>query len=49
MKVKPIDHEGDYRDGVRFYRPHPYLLVTEKLTSQGRTLEGKIDYLPQKK
>jgi hypothetical protein len=48
VKVTPVDHESAYREGIRFYRPHPYLLVTEKLTSQGSTLEGSIVYLPQK-
>ena len=48
VKVAPVDHEGAYREGIRFYRPHPYLLVTEKLTSQGHTLEGSIVYLPQR-
>ena len=48
VKVVPVDDSGAYSEGIRFYRPHPYLLVTEKLTSQGRTLEGSIVYLPQK-
>ena len=48
VKVMPVDQDGAYREGIRFYRPHPYLLVKEKLTGQGRTLEGSIVYLPQK-
>jgi hypothetical protein len=49
VKVTPVDHDSPYSEGIRFYRPHPYLLVTEKLTAQGHTLEGNIIYLPQKK
>jgi nitrogen fixation protein len=48
VKVSPVDHDHPYSEGIRFYRPHPYLLVTEKLSAQGRTLEGNIVYLPQK-
>jgi len=49
VKVSPVDQDRPYSEGIRFYRPHPYLLVTEKLATQGRTLEGNIIYLPQKK
>lgn len=48
VKVMPVDPAGSFGEGIRFYRPHPYLLVTEKLTGQGQTLEGSIVYLPQK-
>ena len=49
VTVSPVDQNSPYSEGIRFYRPHPYLLVTEKLASQGRTLEGNIIYLPQMK
>ena len=49
VKVSPVDDEHPYSEGLRFYRPHPYLLVTEKSEKEGRTLEGNIIYLPQKK
>lgn len=35
---------GTYTDGLRFYRPHPYLLVTEG--SDG--IKSQIVYLPDK-
>ncbi len=50
VTVTPVDNDHPYTQGIRFYRPHPYLLVTETLeTLDRRTLEGKIIYLPQKK
>jgi nitrogen fixation protein len=50
VTVSPVDNDRPYTQGIRFYRPHPYLLVTEKLETLGRrTLEGSIIYLPQKK
>ena len=48
VKVSPVDQDHPYSEGIRFYRPHPYLLVTEKLEKDNRTLEGNIIYLPQK-
>lgn len=47
VRVSPVDPDRPYREGIRFYRPHPYLLVTEKSATQGGTLEGSIIYLPQ--
>jgi len=49
VKVSPVDLDHPYSEGIRFYRPHPYLLVTEKSEKEGRALEGNIIYLPQKK
>jgi len=49
VTVSPVSQDRPYSKGIRFYRPHPYLLVTEKLATRGTTLEGKIIYLPQKK
>ena len=47
VTVSPVDNDRPYTQGIRFYRPHPYLLVTEKLETLGRrTLEGSIIYLP---
>jgi hypothetical protein len=38
-----LDSESKYRDGVRFYRPQPYLLVTD---AKG-AIETSIVYLPK--
>lgn len=43
VSVYRVKAEGDYRGGVRFYRPQPYLMVT-----QGRDgLVTSIVYLPK--
>lgn len=43
VSVYRVKAEGDYRGGVRFYRPQPYLMVT-----QGKDgLETSIFYLPK--
>ena len=43
VTVSPVDNDRPYTQGIRFYRPHPYLLVTEKLETLERlTLECKI-------
>jgi len=41
--VERIHSESDYKDGVRFYRPQPYLLVTD---AKG-AIETSIVYLPK--
>jgi len=48
VKISPVDQDHPYTEGIRFYRPHPYLLVTEKSAKEDRILEGSIIYLPQK-
>jgi hypothetical protein len=44
VEVKPFD--GTYKDGLRFYRPEPYLLVTK---DKDGNLQSAIVYLPNKK
>ncbi len=44
VKIVRITPEDPYKEGIRFYRPYPYLLVTKD--SEGKDLEGKIIYLP---
>jgi len=39
--------ESDDQEGIRFYRPHPYLLVTAD--EEGKKLQTSIIYLPDKK
>lgn len=43
VSVERIRSEADYRGGVRFYRPQPYLLVTD---AKG-AIETSIVYLPK--
>ena len=43
VTVERLASEADYRGGVRFYRPQPYLLVTD---AKG-ALETSIVYLPK--
>ena len=43
VAVERIHSESDYRGGVRFYRPQPYLLVTD---AKG-AIETSIVYLPK--
>jgi hypothetical protein len=45
VEVKPFDPTS-YQDGLRFYRPEPYLLVTRE---DDGTLRSMIIYLPNKK
>jgi hypothetical protein len=44
VEVKPFD--GTYKDGLRFYRPEPYLLVTK---DKDGIVQSAIVYLPNKK
>ena len=44
VEVRPLD--GTYKDGLRFYRPEPYLLVTRD--DDGK-IQSTIVYLPNKK
>lgn len=43
--VTRLGKEGDYRDGIRFYRPQPYLLVSSKATGDR---QAQIVWLPKK-
>jgi hypothetical protein len=43
VSVERIRSDADYRGGVRFYRPQPYLLVTD---AKG-AIETSIVYLPK--
>jgi hypothetical protein len=43
VSITRLDSESKYRDGVRFYRPQPYLLVTD---AKG-AIETSIIYLPK--
>ena len=43
VAVERIHSESDYKGGVRFYRPQPYLLVTD---AKG-AIETSIVYLPK--
>jgi hypothetical protein len=43
VSVQRLASESDYRGGVRFYRPQPYLLVTD---AKG-AIETSIVYLPK--
>ena len=43
VAVDRLRSDADYRGGVRFYRPQPYLLVTD---AKG-TIETSIVYLPK--
>lgn len=43
VSVTRLDSESQYHDGVRFYRPQPYLLVTD---AKG-AMETSIVYLPK--
>jgi hypothetical protein len=45
VEVKPFDPTS-YQDGLRFYRPEPYLLVTRENDGMLRSM---IIYLPNKK
>ena len=46
VKVEKITHQNPYQEGIRFYRPHPYLWVT---TNKDGDLQGAICWLPDKK
>jgi len=43
VSVQRIESEADYKGGVRFYRPQPYLLVTD---AKG-AIETSVVYLPK--
>ncbi len=44
VEITRITPENPYKEGIRFYRPYPYLLVTKD--KEGKNLESKIIYLP---
>ena len=46
VEITRITPENPYKEGIRFYRPYPYLLVTKD--KEGKNLESKIIYLPNK-
>lgn len=46
VEIERITSENPYKKGVRFYRPHPYFLVTK---NKEGNLQGTICWLPDKK
>jgi len=46
VEIERITPENPYKKGVRFYRPHPYFLVTK---DREGNLQGSICWLPDKK
>jgi hypothetical protein len=44
VEIARITKDNPYKEGIRFYRPHPYLLITK--AKQAENLECKIVYLP---
>ncbi len=44
VEITKITKDNPYKEGIRFYRPYPYLLVTK--AKQSENLECKIVYLP---
>ena len=54
VKVKEINQDNIYKEGIRFYRPEPYLQVTITTTEKDgkvvdKKVESKILWLPNKK
>lgn len=45
VEVTNISSDHPYREGIRFYRPYPYLWVTK---DKGGDLKGTIHWLPNK-
>ncbi len=45
VDIKRITRDSPYTEGLRFYRPYPYLLIT---SNEDKSLVGKIVYLPSK-
>lgn len=46
VEIKRVTSKDPNMEGLRFYRPHPYLLVTSE--GEKNTLVCKIIYLPNK-
>ena len=44
IEITRVTKDNPYKDGIRFYRPSPYLLITK--AKQAENLECKIIYLP---
>jgi hypothetical protein len=44
VEITRITSQNQNAEGIRFYRPYPYLLVTK--AKEGENLECKIVYLP---
>ncbi len=44
VEITKITKDNPYKEGIRFYRPYPYLLITK--AKQPENLECKIVYLP---
>ena len=45
VEITRITPENPYKEGIRFYRPYPYLWVTK---DKDGNLQGTIYYLPNK-
>ena len=45
VEIAKITSDNPYREGLRFYRPYPYLWVTK---DKDGNLQGSILYLPNK-
>lgn len=45
VEIRQITRENPYQEGLRFYRPHPYLWITKDKTGG---LQGSIVWLPDK-
>jgi hypothetical protein len=46
VRIVKITSENPYQEGLRFYRPHPYLWVTKDKAKDN--LQGSIIWLPNK-
>jgi hypothetical protein len=45
VKIRQVTPQNPYEEGLRFYRPHPYLWVTK---DKSGGLQGSIIWLPDK-
>ncbi len=46
VSVRKLASPQDYQEGVRFYRPAPYLAVTKEATKEGALYKSQILFLP---
>jgi hypothetical protein len=46
ITITKLPQEQDYKEGLRFYRPHPYLWVVKETRDGKEALENKIIWLP---
>lgn len=44
VEITRVTKDNPYKEGIRFYRPYPYLLITK--AKQAENLECKIIFLP---